>query len=297
LSSEENKSILGAVKKPNAPRHVPRWVRHVSSAHEDAWRERLAFLGTGLVIHSRPGTKLLRLEAYAPAKILHQLSKEFGGKLERIDTVAIAARANAPRRPLRIASDLAIIDAHGSWPATKPKPRLLLRITGAMAFGTGEHATTAACLRFLREEAGRISEDWNLLDIGTGSGILAIAAEKLSATRVDAFDYDGRAVRSAQANIRRNRCRRIKLTCKNLLRWKPRQRYPLVVANVFSEILRLAAPQISAAVRPGGCLILSGILRPQERETLGSFQAHGFRLEHAARRGKWVTLRLRAPLA
>jgi ribosomal protein L11 methyltransferase len=280
---------------PNSrtPRHVPRWVRHASAGHEDAWRERLAFLGTGLVIHSRPGAKLLRLEAYAPRKVLRRLASEFGGKVESIDAVKIATRANAPRRPLRIARDLAIIDAHGSWPAAQAKPRLLLRIAGAMAFGTGEHATTSACLRFLRAEAARLEPGWTTLDIGTGSGILAIAAEKLGAERVDAFDYDERAIKAAQANLRRNRCRRIKLSRKNLLRWTPRRRYPLVVANVFSEILRLAAPQITAAVQPGGCLILSGILRPQERETLAAFEPRGFRLEQASRRGKWVSLQLR----
>jgi ribosomal protein L11 methyltransferase len=236
----------------------------------------------------------LRLEGYASGIVLRRLREEFGGKLERIDTVKIATRANAPRRPLRIARDLAIIDAHGSWPATKPKPRLILRIAGAMAFGTGEHATTAACLRFLRDEAGRAGPHWTLLDIGTGSGILAIAAEKLGATRVEAFDDDERAIKAAQANLRRNRCRRIKLTRKNLLRWKPRQRHPLVLANVFSEILRLAAPQITAAVRPGGCLILSGILRTQEDEILATFLARRLILEKTARRGKWVTLKLRA---
>ena len=279
----------------SSPRHIQRWVRHASKAHEDAWRERLAFLGTGLVIHIRPGTKLLRLEGYASGSVLRQLRQEFGGKLERIDTVKIATRANAPRRPLVVARDFAIIDAHGFWPAAKPKPRILLRITGAMAFGTGEHATTAACLRFLCREAGRIGKDWTMLDIGTGSGILAIAAEKLGAKRVDAFDYDERAIKAAQANMRRNRCGRIKITKTNLLRWKPRKTYPLVAANVFSEILRLAAPQITAAVRPGGCLILSGILRPQEHETLETFLLFGLQLEAVSRRGKWVTLQLKAP--
>ena len=272
-----------------------RWVRNASVDHEDAWRERLAFLGTGLVVHTRPGTKLLRLEAYASDNVLRQLAKDFGGKLERIDTVAIATRANAPRSPLRVARDLAIIDAHGTWPAKTEKPRILLRIAGAMAFGTGEHATTAACLRFLHREATRAGDKWTLLDIGTGSGILAIAAEKLGAETIEAFDYDERAVKAARANIRRNRCRRIRLTEKNLLRWKPRSRHPIVVANVFSEILRLAAPQITAAVAPGGCLILSGILRPQERETLATFRGLGLRSEAVSRRGKWVTIQMRAP--
>jgi ribosomal protein L11 methyltransferase len=281
--------------KNRASHLVNRWVRHASSAHEDAWRERLAFLGTGLVILSRPGTKLLRLEAYAPDGTLRRLCRDFGGKLERIDALKIAARANAPRRPLRIAPDLAVLDAHGSWPARQPRPRILLRIAGAMAFGTGEHATTSACLRFLRTEAARLDPGWSALDIGTGSGILAIAAEKLGAVRVDAFDYDERALPAARANFRRNRCKRIELSRKNLLHWKPRRRYPLVVANVFSEILCLAAPQIIAAVQPGGCLILSGILRTLEEETSKTFSAAGLQEVASARRGKWSTLVLRSP--
>lgn len=281
--------------KTRTPRHIQRWVRHASAAHEDAWRERLVFLGTGLVIHARPRTRLMRLEAYASDKVLRQLRQEFGGKLERIDTVEVAARANAPRRPLRLNRGFAVMDAHGTWPASAAKPHTLLRIAGAMAFGTGEHATTSACLRFLLRESKRIGKNWTLLDIGTGSGILAIAAEKLGAKRVEAFDYDERAVKAAQANARRNRCRLIKIGRKNLLQWKPRVRYPLVMANVFSEVLRMAAPQIVASVRPGGCLVLSGILRPQEREVLATFRTQGFRLEKVSRRGKWVTLQLRGP--
>lgn len=249
------------------------------------------------MIHSRPGGKFLRLEAYGTDSVLRRLQREWGGRLERIDTVKIAARANAPRRPLRLARDLAVIDAHGSWPATQPEPRFLLRIGGAMAFGTGEHATTSACLRFLREEAGSAARGWSVLDIGTGSGILAIAAEKLGAARVEAFDCDHRAVAAAQANLRRNGCRRVRLAARDLLRWQPRRRHPVVLANVFSEILRIAAAPIAAAVQPGGCLILSGILLPQERETLTAFLDRGLVLQGAARRGKWVTLRLRAPAA
>ena len=281
--------------KPLAPRHVTRWVRHASSGHEDAWRERLSFLGTALVVHSRPGSKLLRLEVYAPAKTLRQLHAAFGGKLERIDTVKIAEKANAPRRPQRINRDLAVMDVHGSWPTKRAKPRILLRIAGAMAFGTGEHATTAACLRFLHHESAKLESGWTALDIGTGSGILAIAAEKLGAKRVDAFDYDARALPAARANIRRNRCKQIRLSRQNLLRWKPRRRYPIVVANVFSEILCLAAPQITAAVEPGGYLILSGILRTLEKETSETFTASGLRKVAAARRGKWSTILLRSP--
>lgn len=284
------------MKAKATPRSVWRWVRHASAAHEDAWRERLAFLGeANLVVHARPGTKMIRLEAYdASAAPLRQVAREFGGKVDRLDAEKIVARANAPRKPLRLARDLAVMDAHGAWPPSMAQPRILLRIGGAMAFGTGEHATTAACLRFVRDESARLGEDWTMLDIGTGTGILAIAAEKLGAARVEAFDYDLRAVKAALANAKRNRCRRVKFSRADLLAWKPgRANYPLVAANVFSEILRAAASQIVNAVAPGGCLILSGILRVQEKETLATFVARKLQLEKTSRRGKWVTLQLR----
>jgi ribosomal protein L11 methyltransferase len=238
---------------------------------------------------------MIRLEAYdTSAAPLRRVAREFGGKVDRLDAEKLVARANAPRRPLRLASDFAVIDAHGTWPAKDKKPRILLRIGGAMAFGTGEHATTAACLRFVRDEAARLGEGWTMLDIGTGTGILAIAAEKLGAARVIAFDYDPRAIKAAEANAKRNRCRRVKFSLADLLAWKPgKTRYPLVAANVFSEILRAAAPQITDAVQPGGCLVLSGILRVQEKETLATFVARQLRLEKTSRRGKWVTLQLR----
>ncbi|MDA0292953.1 MAG: 50S ribosomal protein L11 methyltransferase [Verrucomicrobia bacterium] len=278
-----------------APRHVRRWVRHASAHHEDAWRERLSFLGTGLVTLARPGGRLVRWEAYATDATLRHLERDFGGKIETIDAAKIARRANAPRRTLQFASDLAVIDAHGRWPATRPKPRILLRIAGAMAFGTGEHATTASCLRLLRRAAAGQEPGWTALDIGTGSGILAIAAEKFGATRVDAFDYDPRALPAARANLHRNRCTRITLTRRDLLKWRPTRRYPLVMANVFSEILCAAAPQIVATLKPEAYLILSGILSSLEQETLATFTARGLQLEAANRRGKWVTLLLRAP--
>ncbi len=239
----------------------------------------------------------MRLEIYSSRSApLRRLVREFGGKVEKIDAEKIIARSTVPRRPLLLAADLAVIDAHGSWTARRPKPRILLRIGGAMAFGTGEHATTAACLRFLRDEAWRLAPGWTALDIGTGSGILAIAAEKLGAARIDAFDNDPRAVGAARLNMRRNRCGRITLAVTDVLAWRSHpSRYPVVMANVYSEVLRAAAARIARAVAPGGCLILSGILRDRAEETLGDFLAQHLVAEKTARRGKWVTMQLRRP--
>ena len=240
---------------------------------------------------------MIRLEAYSPAaSSLRRVVREFGGTVEPIDIQAIVAEANAPRKPLQLGRNMAILDAHDHWPKDRPKPRVLLRIGSAMAFGTGDHATTAACLRFLREEARRMPAGWTALDIGTGSGILAMAAEKLGASGVTAFDYDPRAVRAAQGNIRRNRCTKISIATMDVREWRPgSKRHPLIMANLFSELLRAAAPRIIRSLSPGGTLILSGILRPQEKETLETFLTGGLVFDKAARRGKWVSLLLRAP--
>jgi len=272
-------------------------VRRASAKHEEAWRDRLSFLPPGcLVVHGSPGKKTIRLEAYIKQPgPLRQIAGVFGGRVEKFDPDKIARRANAPRRPLRIGKTLGVIDAHGAWPAKLPRPRILLRIGSAMAFGTGEHATTAACLRFLAGAAQDFAPGWTCLDLGTGSGILAIAAEKLGADEVRGFDYDPRAVKAAQANLKLNRCRRAKITGGNLLSWRPgRERYQMVMANVFSEILRAAAPKIVRTVAPDGCLVLSGILRPQEKEVVRTFRTLGMKPTAASRRGKWVTLLLRA---
>lgn len=274
-----------------------RWTRNAPAHHEAAWRERLSCLGAGcLVVHARPRAKTIRLEVYADKpQSLRQLARIVGGKVDRLDAGKIAARANAPRKPLRIGRTFGVVDTDGRWPDNLPRPKHLLRIGSAMAFGTGEHATTSACLRHLAAEAGSCARGWTCLDLGTGSGILAIAAEKLGAAKVRAIDYDPRAVKAAKENLRRNRAHRTNLTKGDLLKWSPgRTRHRVVLANVFSEILRAAAPRITRSVAPGGCLVLSGILRTQEAGVLRTFRPLGFKLEAAPRRGKWVTLLLRA---
>jgi len=297
LERNRGKVQLGRVPASKATKRIWRWTRRISARQEDVWREQLALLGMEeLVIHARPRGKLIRLELYDrnPAP-LRELAGALGGTVRMVDAEKIAARANAPRRPLLIARDLGVIDCGGRWPATQPRPGILLTIGSAMAFGTGEHATTASCLRLLHSEVADLDAGWSCLDLGTGSGILAMAAEKLGAGSITAIDYDPRAVRAAQANMRRNRCRRVQLAEGDLRRWRPgRTRYRIVLANVFSEILRGAAVPIARSVGGGGCLLLSGILRPQEKEVLSTFLPLGFALEKAARRGKWVTLKLRA---
>jgi ribosomal protein L11 methyltransferase len=130
-----------------------------------------------------------------------------------------------------------------------------------LSFGTGHHPTTLFCLQQLargRRQGARQS----LLDMGTGSGILAIAAAKLGYSPVDAFDSDPEAVRVSRQNIKRNRVR-LRLRRADLRRMPLvcRRRYDVVCANLTGDLLLGEAEKIRNRLKPGGRLLVAGILR------------------------------------
>ena len=172
--------------------------------------------------------------------------------------------------------------------------REILLIPGEMAFGTGEHVTTASCLRLLCDVAeDRRGMPWSMFDLGTGTGILAIAARRLGAVEAEALDSDPDAVRVANGNARRNRISALRIAEADILCWKPARPRQVVCANMFSEVLIRAAPRIGKACRSGGSLVLSGILRSQEDETLAAFRSRRFQATRIVRRGKWIAARMR----
>ena len=116
-----------------------------------------------------------------------------------------------------------------------------------MAFGTGEHATTATCRRLLADIAAELPAGFTALDLGTGAGILAIAAKALGASRVEAVDYDPVAVRIAQQNASTNGFRTIKVSRGDVLKLAIRRPFDVVLANLFSDVLIAAAPRIAHA--------------------------------------------------
>ncbi len=178
---------------------------------------------------------------------------------------------------------------------TEPDPREKtepLIIPAAGAFGTGEHATTAMCLRLLEETARGPKAGWTLLDAGTGTGILALAARRFGAQEVLGIDNDPRAVAHARANARLNKIRGVHFQALDFLRWKPARRFDVITANLFSELLIAALPIFRRALSREGTLILSGILREQAPEVARAFRSTGFHLETQRRRGKWIALRV-----
>jgi len=191
----------------------------------DSWQERLAFLGAErLVITQIASSRRIRLEIFditANESIL--LLKNFGGEVRDLNhSTADWVRSVVLKRPISIRGRLRIVNNEPSS-ATLRDPDTIY-IPANLAFGTGEHATTAGCLRLLADIAPRRG-DWEFLDAGTGTGILAIAASRLGAKRVLGFDSDATSVRVAKANAHLNNVRGLKLFRADVLKYRPEARF------------------------------------------------------------------------
>jgi ribosomal protein L11 methyltransferase len=175
-----------------------------------------------------------------------------------------------------------------TWQPVEERPgQVVLVIDPGMAFGTAEHGTTRGCLRLLDTIVG---EGERLLDVGAGSGILGIAAARLGAAEVLALEGDPLAVEALAENVELNRAadrvtwRTEWATVESLASLGPRDG---VVANIESGILRPLLPGFSAAVKPGGWLILSGILADEWEEMRTDTERNGFRHSVVDQDGEW----------
>jgi ribosomal protein L11 methyltransferase len=192
-------------------------------------------------------------------------------------------------RPVRAGRSLVVVppwdrDAHGG--------RRRVVIHPGMAFGTGQHATTLGCLEALERLAS--PPPARALDVGTGTGVLAIALAKLGVRKVLALDLDPQAITAARGNLRRNGAgSRVRLVCAPLetaAPLAPRGRgYPLAVANLYVDALAELAPALALRVAAGGHLVTSGVLRSQQARVRAAFAPPLWHLRSATRRGAWVT--------
>jgi ribosomal protein L11 methyltransferase len=173
-----------------------------------------------------------------------------------------------------------------SWEAYEPQPGdCVVDLDPGMSFGTGNHATTQACLRFLDELAGAATAR-SVLDMGCGSGILAIAARKLGFESVAGFDNDPEAVAIARENAADNSAGVVFEVCDLA---QNTRRAEVVVANILAPVLIEYAAVIADAVRPGaqGALLLSGILDTQYAAVRAAFVAQGFAEVQSLLIGEW----------
>ena len=159
-----------------------------------------------------------------------------------------------------------------------------------MAFGTGQHETTRSCLEALERLASR--DVAAALDVGTGTGVLAIALAKLGVRRVHAIDTDPQALDAARANVRRNRLGARVTFSAMPLGSETRERvgrYPLIVANIYVDALVALAPVFAERVVPGGALVTSGVLRSQQGRLRRAFARTRWIVRGVIRRGPWTT--------
>ncbi len=199
-----------------------------------------------------------------------------------------------------------------SWLEYQPQPQdVVLLLDPGMAFGTGLHPTTRLCLQLLERF---VAPGQQVLDLGAGSGILAIAAAKLGADTVLALDNDPIAVRVAQENVERNQVGDRVIVAEDSLgagramgHWlsgdfgpatpdsmltgdTPQAVFDLIAANLIAKVLVILANDLAAALKPGGRLVSSGIIDVKEAEVAAAFAAAGLTLLERHVEGEWVAL-------
>lgn len=173
------------------------------------------------------------------------------------------------------------------WISYEPKhDEILVQMDPGMAFGTGTHETTRLCLTLLERY---MQKDARVLDVGTGSGILSIAASKLGASSVFAYDLDPVAVRVALENVKINNVTNITCGISDLLNnidcTAP---YDFVCANIVADILIRMAPDVGSFMRKGALIITSGIIVFKSEEVKETMERFGFKTIHKEAENDWV---------
>ena len=178
-----------------------------------------------------------------------------------------------------------------AWQEYEPKDgEKIVRMDPGMAFGAGTHETTRLAVLLLEET---VSGGEKVLDVGTGSGILAIVAEKIGASMVRGYDIDPVAVRVARENAEKNGSKNVSFGTSDLLASVeiPAGGYDLAVANIVADVLLRMAPDLPACLRPGARLICSGIIEGRLSDLRAGMTAAGFVEEKVISENDWYALR------
>ncbi len=192
-------------------------------------------------------------------------------------------------KPLRVGKRLLIVP---TWEEAVQLPGdLVVRIDPGMAFGTGGHETTRLCLELLEQvmECRDPISAPSLLDLGTGSGILAMAASLLGAGRILALDIDPDAVEVARENLALNELSN-SVECGTTPLESLAEHFDIILANILAEELVRLAPYLTERLSPGGALILSGILAEKEQLVRQGFASQPLKYSQTVCAGEWVAM-------
>lgn len=258
----------------NKNNHV--WFRSMVSTEEDLWKERLAEWSTDRLVFLQSNRSFfVHVYAISPAKA-KGLKKKWGGTCREIKPYE-----TSPEIELNLFGKFKI----QSREISKPDPKILW-VPAEMAFGTGDHPTTAMILRQMIREKGW--EKAEVLDIGCGSGILALMARKLGGRKILGFDNDPACVRISKTNEERNF--EVPEICWKegaLGKLKLKKNYDFLLANLYSGLLQEYAHEFKELLKPSGKMICSGILRIDLPPTIQAFKKAGLKVKQIQTKGKW----------
>ncbi len=209
----------------------------------------------------------------------------------KIETVGVneedwANSWKAYYKPIKICERLVIVPAWEKY--TPAEGELIVRMDPGMAFGTGTHETTRLVIKLLETYT---KEGCRMLDVGTGSGILAICASKLGAGECRAYDIDPMAVRVANENIKDSGLTNITCEVSDLLRQVDKSRpYDLICANIVADIIIRMTPDVGELMHKDTVLLASGIIMERSDDVVECFERHGFRIVERLEENGWCGL-------
>jgi ribosomal protein L11 methyltransferase len=219
---------------------------------------------------------------------VHEVLKKFKFQISTVKEQNWNAAWEASFKPV-VVEGFCAVRAH--FHAAIPNVQHQIIITPKMSFGTGHHATTFMMLQGM--QALHI-KDQHILDFGTGTGILAILAEKLGAASVTAIDNDAWSFENVQENIQLNGCTKIVPLLTEII--PTGETYSIILANITKNVLLSYMDILKRCLQPGGQLLLSGLLTSDKEEMLAAAQYHGLTLIEEQQQTGWIALRFKKEL-